>query len=292
MEQNYFTSNIVTSDRILYTASPFAKTSLLYLQEIGSLVANKPHTSRRANLQSYLFFIIKNGSGEFIYDEIKYTLKSGDCIFIDCGKSYSHTTDTDNLWSLSWIHFYGNTLPAIYEKYISRGGKPVFHPKENTAFLEMYNSLFAIASSQDYIRDMRLNSYLNSLLTLLMAESWNPEKINGKKQKRDMLPIKRYLDEHYSEKIILDELADYFYINKYYMSRVFKEQYGVSINTYLQQIRITRAKQMLRFTDNTLEIIGVICGIGEPNYFSRVFKSIEGIPPSEYRKKWKGNMQT
>lgn len=290
MEQNYFTSNIVTSDCILYTASYFAKTSLLYLQEIGSLVANKPHTSRRSNLQSCLFFIVKNGAGELIYDGIRYELKVGDCVFINCGKDYSHTTSLDNLWSLSWIHFYGNSLPAIYEKYVSRGGRPVFHPKENTAFLELYNSLFTIASSQDYIRDMKVNSCLNSLLVLLMAESWNPEEIDEKKHKRDMLPIKRYLDEHYNEKIALDGLANFFYINKYYMTRVFKEQYGVSINTYLQQIRITRAKQMLRFTDNTLEMIGTVCGIGEPNYFSRVFKNIEGISPSEYRKKWQGNL--
>lgn len=290
MKQNYFTSNIVTSNRILYTASYFAKTSLLYLQEIGSLVANKSHTSRRSNLQSCLFFIVKSGAGELIYDGIRYELKAGDCVFINCDKDYSHTTSLDNLWSLSWIHFYGNSLPAIYEKYVSRGGRPVFHPKENTAFLELYNSLFTIASSQDYIRDMKVNSCLNSLLVLLMAESWNPEEIDEKKHKRDMLPIKRYLDEHYNEKIALDGLANFFYINKYYMTRVFKEQYGVSINTYLQQIRITRAKQMLRFTDNTLEMIGTVCGIGEPNYFSRVFKNIEGISPSEYRKKWQGNL--
>lgn len=291
MEQNYFTSNIVTSDRILYTASPFAKTSLLYLQEIGSLVANKPHTSRRSNLQSYLFFIVQNGSGEFIYDGIKYQLKAGDCVFIDCIKSYSHTTDTDNLWSLSWIHFYGSTLPAIYEKYSSRGGRAVFHPEKSTDFFELYDSLFIIASSQDYIRDMKVNSCLNSLLTLLMAESWNPEESGLRKQKRDMLPIKCYLDEHYNEKIILNELADFFYINKYYMVRTFKEQYGISINTYLQQLRITKAKQMLRFTDNTLEVIGLVCGIGEPNYFSRIFKNVEGISPSEYRKRWQGNLQ-
>jgi YesN/AraC family two-component response regulator len=134
---------------------------------------------------------------------------------------------------------------------------------------------------------MRINSDLNALLTLIMAESWNPVETEGKKQKRSMLPVKQYLDEHYREKLVLDELAASFYINKFYMTRIFKEQFGVSINTYLQQIRITQAKQLLRFTDQTVEEIGLLCGIGEPNYFSRIFRQVEGVAPSEYRRRWR-----
>ena len=48
-------SPIVFSDRILYTPTSFAKTALLYLQEIGSLQAKKPHISSRTCLSSYLF---------------------------------------------------------------------------------------------------------------------------------------------------------------------------------------------------------------------------------------------
>ena len=49
---------VVTSDRILYTPSNFARTSLLYLQEIGSLQVHKPHSTGRSNLSSYLFFTV------------------------------------------------------------------------------------------------------------------------------------------------------------------------------------------------------------------------------------------
>ena len=285
-----FTNNansIVTSDRILYTPSAFAKASLLYLQEIGSLVANKVHTSRRSNLQSYLFFIVKNGAGVLVYDGVEYLLGEGDCVFIDCERQYSHTTALDNLWSLFWIHYYGAQMSTIYEKYLSRGGMPVFHPANITSFVNLHASLFTTASSDDYVRDMKINALLNQLLVLLMEESWNPKEDDSKRQKKSMLPIKVYLDEHYREKIVLDELSDKFYVNKYYMTRLFKEQYGVSINSYIQRLKITKAKKMLRFTNDTLENIGVECGIGEPNYFSRMFKRIEGITPSEYRRQWK-----
>ena len=285
---NYFTSDIVTSDRILYTPSSFARSSLLYLQEIGSLVANKSHTSRRSNLESYLFFVVKQGSGELIYDGVRYALREGDCVFIDCERPYSHTTDQGDLWSLSWVHFFGENLPAIYEKYVSRGGKVTFHPANISLFLTIFSSLYDLAGSEDYIRDMKVNLHLSELLTLLMAESWNPDEEGSGKQKRDMLQVKMYLDEHYSDKISLDELADRFFINKYYLVKRFKKQYGISINAYLLDVRITHAKKLLRFTDKKVESIGLACGLGALAYFSRTFKKAEGISPSEYRNMWSG----
>ena len=84
----------------------------------------------------------------------------------------------------------------------------------------------------------------------------------------------------------LVELANTFFISKFYMTRVFKEQFGVSINSYLLQIRITKAKQMLRFSDEKIEAIGYQCGFSTPNYFTTTFKNVEGITPSEYREKW------
>ena len=47
----------------------------------------------------------------------------------------------------------------------------------------------------------------------------------------------------------LDDLSQRFYINKYYLTKLFKQTYGVTVNSYLLQIRITRAKQLLRFTE-------------------------------------------
>ena len=86
--------------------------------------------------------------------------------------------------------------------------------------------------------------------------------------------------------IFVDIHTDQFFINKFYLSRSFKKQYGISLWTYLLQLRITEAKTQLRFTDKTIEQIALDCGFEELNYFSRTFRKIEGISPSEYRRKW------
>ena len=278
---------VVTSDRILYTSSNFARTSLLYLQEIGSLQVHKPHSTGRSGLSSYLFFTVTDGEGELTFEGRTYFLHTGDCVFIDCRKQYAHSS-SEKLWSLSWIHFYGSNLTAIYDKYLERGGRAVFHPVSVSGFLEIYRRIYELADSDDYIRDMKINSELNYLLALLMNESWHPAEKHrdADLKKQNVLPVKQYLDEHYQEKISLDFLAEHFFISKYYLTRVFREQFGVNISNYLMNRRVTKAKYMLRFSGEKVKNIGYECGLGEPHYFSRIFRQMEGMSPLEYREKW------
>ena len=287
--ENYFTnskSKIVDSDRVLYTASTFARTSLFHLQEIGSLKALKPHVSSRKNLQSYLFFIVNSGSGVLEYSGKEYELKKGSCVFIDCKKPYSHHPDSKDLWSLTWCHFYGPSMSSIYNKYCERGGRPVFEPGEIKAFTSVLDELIKYAKSSEYMRDMLINEKLSTLLRLIMSESWHPEDKALPVKKASVLEVKAFLDENYKDKITLDLLCAKFFISKHYLTHSFKEQFGMSITSYLLSVRITHAKQLLRFTNKNVEEIGYEVGIGAPHYFSRVFKEVEGLSPVQYRHKW------
>ena len=286
MKNALFHGDLVNSSRIIYTPSEFAKLSLLHIQEIGTLQATSPHTSRREDLSSYLFFLVRSGAGKLVYDDTEYELFAGDCGFIDCRHPYSHTT-SDDLWNLSWIHFDGPTAANIYRKYRERGGLPAFTPKDFTQYRNSFADLYDIASSSSFTRDMEINTMISSILALLMADSWNPEGTQPGTKKTSLTEIKRYLDENFAKKIALDDLAERYYINKYYLTRVFKEQYGVSIMDYLLSVRITEAKNLLRFSKLSAEEIGLICGIGDVYYFSRVFKKVEGISVREYRKQWR-----
>lgn len=285
--QELFSNNAssVQSDRILYTPSAFARGSLLHLQEVGTLKALHPHTSTRSGLVSYLCFLVLEGEGSLTYDGRQYSLKLGDCVFTDCRKTYSHST-SDCLWSLSWCHFYAPFMPAIYEKYKERGGLPIFHPEKPDAFQKIFVQLYELAASSDYIRDMRINESLSALLTLLMQESWNPDHVAVSKKRMELAAVKAYMDEHYTQKLTLDDLEAQFFINKYYLLKIFKETYGMTISSYLISKRITRAKQLLRFTQMTIDEVGCAVGMDGAGYFSRMFKKAEGISPKEYRKQW------
>ena len=275
----------VKTERLIYTPSSFARQSLFHLQEIGELQALKPHTSRREDLTSLLFFYVVTGNGTLMYDNTSYALSAGDCVFIDCRRPYLHTCG-NGLWKLKWIHFHGPSCDVVYEKYKERGGLAAFHTEHPDEYLRLWTSLFAVASSNDHVRDMRINEHLSALLTLLMIESWHPSRQQSGIKQSSVTAVESYLRENYKKRIVLDELADQFFINKFYLSRSFKKQYGISLWTYLLQLRITEAKTQLRFTDKTIEQIALDCGFEELNYFSRIFRKIEGISPSEYRRKW------
>lgn len=107
------------------------------------------------------------------------------------------------------------------------------------------------------------------------------------RKRMSMEKVKSYLDENYKEHITLELLSQKFYINKYYLTKIFKETYGVTIISYLETRRITQAKNLLRFTDMTVDEISAAIGMNDANYLARRFRKIEGMSPGEYRKNGK-----
>ena len=218
-----------------------------------------------------------------LYDGKKYMLSKGSCVFIDCLPAYSHVT-SDNLWKLGWVHFNGPEMGNIYEKYKSRGGLVCFQSQKN--YSQILDSLYAVSKSSSHVRDMEINSLLSQLLVYLMEDSWNPENKENRGKRSKVVAVKQYIDENFSKHITLDELSSLFFMNKTYLSEMFKEQYGVPVNDYLISVRTTEAKKLLRFTAMTMEEIAEAIGVNGAAYFSRMFKKVEGCSPSEYRAMW------
>lgn len=275
-------NNVVESNRVIYTPSEFARSNLLYIQEVGKSISLKKHTSSRNYLDSFLFFIVINGCGTLKYDGKTHKLDKGNIVFINCNKPYSHTSDN---WTIKWVHFNGNNLGNIYNKFISRGGKAVI----STSFINEYDNflegIYRDSVLNEYTADMNIYDKLTSLLSLLMSETIYSSPSN-KKHKYDIKVIKNYLDNNYLSNISLSELTNKFYINKFYLTRLFKETYSKTINEYIVHKRIDKSKEMLRYTDKTVAQISMDCGFKDPNYFSRKFKDIEGITPKNYKKMW------
>ncbi|MBW3078690.1 AraC family transcriptional regulator [Bifidobacterium simiiventris] len=272
-------------DRLLYTPTRFARTSLLHVQEVGELTAVSSHVSSRDHLGSFLCFVVLRGSGILRYEGVAYDLHAGDVAFVDCRKPYAHETGTD-LWTLKWCHFQGPSMSAIYAKYRERGGRPVFRPQSANRIEAVLDDLRALVSSDDYIRDMRINEKLGTLLTFIMEESWNPPDSRLIKKQVELCDVRDWLNDHFTERITLDSLAARFFVNKYYLSRIFKESFGMTITDYVRYKRATEAKRLLRFTDLGIDEIAAEVGVHDANYFSRMFRKIEGMSPRDYRAKW------
>ncbi|MGM9601922.1 MAG: response regulator [Faecousia sp.] len=95
--------------------------------------------------------------------------------------------------------------------------------------------------------------------------------------------IRKDIQAHYSEPISLSTLAAKYYRNPSYLSRAFKERYGVGIMNFLAETRVEQAKILLKTTDYRISKIAQSVGYSDDKYFCRVFKKISGLSPADYR---------
>lgn len=94
---------------------------------------------------------------------------------------------------------------------------------------------------------------------------------------------KDYIKQHFSKDISLDDVSRQVNISPYYFSKIFKEETGENFIEYLTNIRIDKAKDLLRNTEYSMKEICTMCGYSDPNYFSRSFRKNVGVTPTEYK---------
>lgn len=273
------------SHRILATASAYAKEHYLYVQEIGKLKSLVPHTSSRRNLNSLLFFVVLEGEGQVIYEGQTLPVTAGDCLWLDCSRPYSHKSSLELPWSLMWVHFWGREADALYRNYIALGNPFLFRPGNTYPFTNTLTGLYREQNRRDSLSELVSHNYLTDLVTSIYLEN-DKTSLGTHHIPEKFLKIRAYLEEHYAKKPDLDTLANHFYISKFHLAREFKRIFGVTIGEYLLQQRISKAKSLLRFSDLSVEEIGLQCGFSDGGYFIRVFKKEEKTTPAQYRKLW------
>ena len=274
-----------TSDRILSTPSAYARKHYLFVQEVGTLQSLEPHVSKRQNLNSFLFFIVMDGEGTLFYENTKHRICAGDCVWIDCTRPYFHESSAEHPWSLKWVHFNGNGAKNFYEAYLAKGNSYVFHPRSILPFTETLDQLYLCQQKKSSLMELSANKGITDIITLCFTE--NESLKQGDYSIPDKLQqVHTYLTEHYDEKISLEDLAELFFISKFHLSREYKKIYGNTIGNELTYQRISHAKSMLRFSDDSVDTIALKCGFQDSGYFIKVFKKAENMTPLEYRKKW------
>lgn len=96
--------------------------------------------------------------------------------------------------------------------------------------------------------------------------------------------IKQYIMDHSNEDISLETLAKKVDLSPIYISKIFKEKLGINYIDFLTECRIEKTKKLLADSELSLKEITFEVGYHDPNYFSKVFKKMSGISPSDYRK--------
>jgi two-component system response regulator YesN len=103
-------------------------------------------------------------------------------------------------------------------------------------------------------------------------------------EKRDVVEeVKAYITKNFDKNITLAEISEKFFINHYYFSQLFKKKNGDTYQNYITNLRITRAMTLLDETDLKIYEVCEMVGYSDTNHFSKLFKRIVGVKPSEYK---------
>lgn len=95
--------------------------------------------------------------------------------------------------------------------------------------------------------------------------------------------VREYIDANYGEDISLQDIAGAFGYSEVYFCKLFKQNFGMNFITYLNEYRMDMAKKLLANPMINIKDVGFKAGYRDANYFTRVFKRMVGMTPSEYR---------
>lgn len=130
--------------------------------------------------------------------------------------------------------------------------------------------------------DSLILEYLMKLLLTMILRNMN----EPKSQDGILAYVLQYIRIHYAEPITLDRLAAMEHISKSYLSRLFKQQTGQTVISYVNSLRIEMAKHLLTATHANVNEIAYQVGYASPKYFHRTFRALTGDTPANFRKRY------
>jgi YesN/AraC family two-component response regulator len=102
-----------------------------------------------------------------------------------------------------------------------------------------------------------------------------------------IITVMEYVNNHLSEPISVNGIADFVGVSRSYLSTLFKKKTGINIHSFIEKKRIELSEQLLKSSSLTIQDIAERVGIDDAKYFSRWYKKCTGFPPSKYRTKQK-----
>ncbi|ACT01211.1 transcriptional regulator, AraC family [Paenibacillus sp. JDR-2] len=257
--------------------------------------------------------MITEGPVHLQIGEDKLTLNSGECYLLRSWEQHKGWKPIGDHCGFYWVQFLTDPAP-VYQAGIPDPTRPV--GPTNNPHPGLQDLRITESSASDYLLlPRRLKAakryellglfeqlcdrfrepegyyrYRSSLLLGqilgLIADNWMeqlPVQTDSSPNYLLYRKLVNLLDETYTGDVSSTALEAELLHSYVYLCQIFKKNAGITIGTYVQQLRIQRAKHLLASTNLSVADIAKQCGFEDPFYFSRIFKKIEGLGPSSYR---------
>lgn len=242
-------------------------------------------------------FFLDEGSVKLSLIDDEYILCSGDGFFVNSDILHGISCVVDSPCRFRSIVFDsvivsgtpGSVFDVMYVRPFIENGIPfcIFNSKDiKSNIFERFNRIMKFLQSKSEGFEFSVRNELSEIVLILKSYSKNSVTKTTSQKEINIRKMISYLDENYNSKITISQLAEHIHLCVRECQRTFSAVLHMTPKQYLQNRRISVAAELLVQTDIPIIDIGLQCGFESPSYFSKVFKSMTGVSPGEYRKKY------
>lgn len=272
------------SIRFINTPSPSARQTFFYVQEVGYFQTSPPYFTERENLNSFLIIYTLSGKGLLKYHDRTFHLLPGSTAFIHCMDHHYYECLSGQEWEFLWLHFNGSSALGYYSEFIKNDFRILMDL--DPFFMEStMRRILSLTQKKDIHSEIIVSSLIVEILTQLLIQNSSQNLMLGF-MPAYLKDILKEIDNHFQEPLNLDYLSNKFSISKYHLSREFKRYIGTPLNEYIILTRLNHAKELLKYSDLTVEEIAFSCGFHQVTHFINLFKKREKLTPLRFRKEW------
>lgn len=268
------------SDFFFSSPSATAKNLYYYPTSAGHFYCVKNYHLIRENYNSILITHIVEGTFSFIVDKKEYTAKAGETVILNCFSPHEYYTK-NHLESI-WVHINGLNCMDLYHEITKRDGNIVKcgdSKHVEKMLLRIFQSMERDNKPSEINTSLEIYKIFNELLSPQHFSIKNNESYEESIQK-----AKKYILEHLSENLTVQNIATQIPMSTSHFSRVFKNQTSFSPYEYVLVTRLTKAKEILQKTNIPVSQIAYETGFNSESNFIYFFTLNTGISPTKFRK--------
>lgn len=235
-------------------------------------------------LQEYQLLYIISGKGRLRTDHGGMReICAGDMFLLFPGEWHTYCPDETMGWEEYWIGFKGTNIDQRVRAGFFSVENPVYHIGLNGDVVKLYDEAIQIASCQEAFFQQLLAGLVNHLLGLMFMTNQTLTLNVAPELPGVIANARDYMQQKVEENISMPDVATYVGMSYAHFRHTFKRYTGLSPIQYFINLRLHRAKELLRGTDLSIKEISYNLHFVNPEYFSTLFKKRTGIKPSDFR---------
>lgn len=292
MQNNTFKSNFIAQEKQMVSLSVY---------NVGLQKCEGGHRWGPGVRDHFLIHHIVSGKGDYEADGHIWHLCAGDSFLVYPFTEISYCADREDPWEYYWVGFAGADAAAILSSTDFSRKHPVIHACTHETIENTGYGTY-VSPTDDHIKklllsiyDARGNSLENSVeMTgrLYTALSYfikisHTAPLAADTYDSYVRKALEYITANYSYPITVEEIAGYVGISRSHLFRAFRNILSVSPKEYLSDFRIRQACILLKNSDLSIMAISRSVGFENNLYFSKAFRKIKGMTPSEYARQRK-----